>query len=84
MSVLACAGACAEWKGEERLGVTDVEISLLRWAFSALLQVTEKAIGRRGWFFFSLFFPSLPSSAEEMQRKAYFDCGPSDNQGFHA
>lgn len=34
--------------------------------------------------FFSLFFLSLPSSAEEMQRKAYFDCGPSDNQGFHA
>lgn len=61
MSVLACAGVCTRlhrggWKGEERLGVTDVEISLLRWAFSALLQVTEKVISRRGWFFYSFFF----------------------------
>lgn len=64
MSVLACAGMCTQlhrggWKGEERLGVTDVEISLLRWAFSALLQVTEKVISRRGWFFFFFFLGSF-------------------------
>lgn len=57
MSVLACVGMCTRlqgggWKGEERLGVTDVEISLLRWAFSALLQVREKVIS---WFFSSFF-----------------------------
>lgn len=83
MSVLVCAGVCTlwrrgEWKGEERLGVTDVEISLLCWAFSGLLQVTEKVISRSVFFFPILF------SAAEMPRKAYFDCGLFDNQEFDA
>lgn len=70
-----CWGAKRGWKGEERLGVTDVEIFGAAVCIFRLPASHKKGHGEpsKGLFFVL---------AGEMWRKPYFDCETFDNQGF--